>query len=89
MRAAGSVVATGDGGGGLWNELCRVDEARLTRHAVVTAKDEEGGKTVKGFQGEIRTLYRVNFTRSPLHGVQYRVSIPGCWLRLSYYLEKI
>ncbi len=40
LWAAGSVVATGDGGGGLWNELCGVDEARLARHTVVTAKEE-------------------------------------------------
>ncbi len=66
-----------------------MDEARLTGHTVVTAKEEAGGETVKWFQGEIRTLYKVNFTRSALHAVQYRVSIRGCWLRLSYYLEKI
>ncbi len=89
MWAAGSVVATGDRGRGLWNELCGVDEARLTGHAVVTAKEEGGGKTVKRFQGETRTLYKVNFTRSPPHAAEYRVSILGCWLRLSYYLEKI
>ncbi len=43
LRTAGSVVATGDGGGGLWDELCGVDEARLTGHTVVTAKEERTG----------------------------------------------